>query len=302
MENLVLIGAGASTGADKNTGKISPEQPPLGGELFDRLSSRYPQIWGDLSDSIQEEFNSDFEQGMKELGENHSHLYSPLYRAMGDYFSRFRIQSSPTWYDRLVSELKSSISSGETVFVSLNYECLLEIALSQNGFNVNYFPDQLSKPAIVLKPHGSCNFISDSVQAKGNVSFTEGATFSGGVRAVDLQEAFRYCRSDTALYPAMSLFRPDKHIQIGQDAVHGLQGEWANAVEEACKIAIVGVKPRESDEHIWGELSETSANIYYIGGEELFSDWRDDNRDNLQDEFISNRFHTGFSDLIDRLQ
>lgn len=302
MENLILVGAGASTGADKNTGRIYPEQPPLGWELFDRLSSKYPQAWGALPDSIREEFTNDFEQGMEELGEDYSHLYAPLYRAMGDYFARFRILSSPTWYDRLISELENSISSGETAFVSLNYECLLEIALSQNGFNINYFPDRLSEPAVVLKPHGSCNFISDSIQAQGNVSFTEGVTFSGGVRAVDLDEVVQYCRSDTALYPAMSLFRPDKHIQIGHSVVHDLQENWANAVEEADKIMIIGVKPRESDEHIWGELSETDADIYYIGGEESFYDWRENNRDNLQDEFISNRFHTGFADLIDRLQ
>ncbi|GGM52678.1 hypothetical protein [Haloarcula argentinensis] len=302
MENLVLIGAGASTGADKNSGGIHPEQPPLGWELFDRLSSKYPQAWGALPDSIQEDFTNDFEQGMETLGEDHSQLYAPLYRAMGDYFARFRILSSPTWYDRLISELESSISSGETAFASLNYECLLELALSQNGFDINYFPDQLSEQSIVLKPHGSCNFISDSVQAQGGVSFTEGVRFSGGIRAVDLDEVIQYCRSNTALYPAMSLFRPDKHIQIGHSVIQDLQKNWANAVEEANKIAIIGVKPRKSDEHIWGQLSKTNADIYYIGGEEPFNDWRNDNRANSQDEFISDRFHTGFADLIDRLQ
>lgn len=301
MEKLVLIGAGASTGADENTGKISPEQPPLGPELFDRLSSKYPQTWGDLPGSIREKFTSDFEQGMEKLGENHSHLYSPLYRSMGDYFARFRIQSSPTWYDRLISELESSISSGETTFVSLNYECLLEIALRQYGFKVNYFPDRLAEPAIVLKPHGSCNFISDSVQAQ-NISFSEGVTFSGSIRAVDRQEALQYCRSNTALYPAMSLFRPDKYIQIGHGTVQDLQEKWTNAVEKASKIAIIGVKPRVSDKHIWGELSKTNADIYYIGGKKPFYDWRDNNRDGSQGEFISNRFHTGFADIIDRLQ
>ena len=100
----------------------------------------------------------------------------------------------------------------------------------------------------------------------------------------------------------MSLFRPDKHTQISHNVIQNLQEKWANAVEDASRIAIIGVKPRESDEHIWGELSKTNADIYYIGGEEAFYDWREDNSNNSQDEFLSNRFHTGFANLTDRLQ
>ena len=302
MNNLILIGAGASTGADENTGKIYPEQPPLGWQLFDQLSSKYPHIWGSLPDTIREEFTSDFEQGMEALGENHSGLYAPLYRAMGDYFARFRILSHQTWYDRLISELEGSISSGYLGYRGTLVEWEADRSTGQNGFNINYFPDQLSEQAIVLKPHGSCNFILDSVQAQGNVVFTEGVKFSGGIQAVDLDEVIQYCRSNTALYPAMSLFRPDKHIQMGHSVINDIQQNWAKAIEEANRIAIIGVKPRKSDEHIWGKLSETNANIYYIGGQEPFNRWREANRVESQDEFISNRFHTGFDDIIDKLR
>jgi len=300
MENLVLVGAGASTGAETDSGKIIPEQPPLGSQLFDRLSSKYPDTWGALPADIQDEFVDDFERGMVALGEEHSELHASLYRVMGDYFASFRIAASPTWYGRLASELEGSISNNKTVFASLNYECLLELALRRRGFEVAHCLSQRSDSAVVLKPHGSCNFLSDKVRAEG-ITFDEGVRFGGDIQVVGLDEARQYCQGDAALYPAMSLFRPDKYIQIGVHVVDKFQEMWKEAVDEAEKIAVIGVKPRESDEHIWGELSNTDADIYYIGGEEPFRTWENAHRADSHDEFVSSRFHSGYQDLVDKL-
>jgi hypothetical protein len=37
MENLILVGAGASKGASTNMGSVLPADPPLSGELFAEL-------------------------------------------------------------------------------------------------------------------------------------------------------------------------------------------------------------------------------------------------------------------------
>ena len=66
---LFLFGAGASYGA----GDILPEKPPLGNQLYDALSSVYPQSWGSLPPSVTEKFKEgNFEDGMGEIYENYS--------------------------------------------------------------------------------------------------------------------------------------------------------------------------------------------------------------------------------------
>lgn len=236
--------------------------------------------------------------------ENISHL--PLYRAMGHYFANFKLGESTTWYDKLICELKLSISTGETIFSSLNYECLLEMALNRQRIPTCYFPTSLNETGTVIKPHGSCNFIPKgedffnvAEDAEVNIS---GLTTTDNIKPVDLGEAANYCKGDNVLYPAMALFRPDKQIQIAQNFVNALQNKWSNAVKEAEKIAIIGVKPRLRDEHIWGELAAANGEILYIGGKEPFQDWRDSCRNDDRDTFIANRFHKGFDQLIKNLR
>src|SRR5207237_1952 len=45
---VFLFGAGASYGAD--SGQVSPERPPLMGQLFKRLSDHFPAQWGASSE------------------------------------------------------------------------------------------------------------------------------------------------------------------------------------------------------------------------------------------------------------
>jgi len=68
VENLILVGAGASYGA----GNVDPHQPPLGKDLFDKLKSEMPDPWGDLPGDIQCALEKDFENGMCKIGEKDS--------------------------------------------------------------------------------------------------------------------------------------------------------------------------------------------------------------------------------------
>ncbi|MBX0325577.1 hypothetical protein EGH21_21365 [Halomicroarcula sp. F13] len=298
VQNLILVGAGASYGA----GDIVPNQPPLGGGLFAELESTFPNTWGALPEHIKNEFRTDFEEGMVALSEFNSKLHAPLYQAMGAYFAQFSIGSETTQYEILVDSLSDSLADGETVLSSLNYECLLEEAMSDFGHKINYFPDELGEAATVLKPHGSCNFLSQNLTAQGDIQFSEGVSFSGGVEAVSRKEVIQYHRGNNALYPAMALFRPDKYTQVGTSVIQSIQGKWKEAVQQSDKVGIIGVNPRPSDDHLWEPLSNTDAEIFYIGGEDSFDRWTRNHRDSGMNTFISNRFHEGVSELTDELQ
>lgn len=293
VETVVLFGAGASYGA----GDIVPNPPPLGGGLFSELRSTFPFSWGSLPRNLTTAFDDDFERGMLELQNFNSTLYAPLYRDMGLYFAQFSPGLGRTLYDDFVAEFSPSISSGDLIFSSLNYECVLEHSLSEQGHAISYFAEPDEEGACVLKLHGSCNFLSQGLEASG-IQFTEGIMFDGGLKAVQRREAAEYCRSNTALYPAMALFRPDKHVQVGSNTIEAVQQTWADAIEDASKIAVIGVYPQPHDTHIWDIISDSDAQIFYIGSQDAFEEWCDDNRPDGKDTFVSNRFDDGFNDLV----
>ena len=72
---LILFGAGASYGSDTS------DTPPLGASLFAALQQFNPDAWGAIKGAAGEVFRSDFEEGMRQLGEANSHALPPLQRA-----------------------------------------------------------------------------------------------------------------------------------------------------------------------------------------------------------------------------
>ncbi|WP_152418714.1 MULTISPECIES: hypothetical protein [Halorubrum] len=291
-KNVILVGAGASFGA----GEVYPDNPPLGRDLFTQLESKFPRSWGSLPDHIRKNFLKGFEEGMVALSESDSNLHAPLYQAMAAYFAEFSIGEN-NHYAALIESLHNSITNGETVFVSLNYDCLLEEAIEAAGIDVDPVPENLGNPGTVIKPHGSCNFLPASIQASG-ISFTEGVSFDAGVRCVSKEEVIEYYHSDKALYPAMSLYRPDKSTQISPPVIHRFQELYRKAVSEANTIGIIGAGIHAQDDHIWDPLASSDVPLYYIGGRPDFDDWQAEHRDAGVNQYISQKFGDGVDELI----
>ncbi len=73
----------------------------------------------------------------------------------------------------------SSLNYGDVV-ISLNYDTLFEIALSQASKWFTYSPNVLSDAVMVCKPHGSLNFSIKTIAYTGELQLTTGSPFWWG--------------------------------------------------------------------------------------------------------------------------
>jgi hypothetical protein len=264
VKNVVLFGAGASYGSPH----ILPESPPLGGSLFQKLRSLYPHPWADLPSPYIKEFE-DFERGMLRVMESGEHWIGPLMQAMTLFFTSFRPDGSRLdLYSQLLTNLKTTGVISDTLFSTLNYECVLELAASQVGLSVNY--NELPNPpncVTVWKLHGSCNFIPDpqEISMRRGASYAWGMTLNVKLRPVDPVEAAKWVSGDNTLYPAMCMFTLNKPSQISPGVFAEYQRKWAELVISAENVVIVGVRPHLPDKHIWLPLATTNADLHFVG-------------------------------------
>lgn len=301
MKKVILFGAGASYGA----GGILPERPPLGFQLFGELARAYPGSWGNLPPEIRRLFEKDFEQGMELLWDKHSHIVADLTQHMAIYFAQFRAsRNGATLYHHFAREIKRRKAAKDLLISTLNYECVLEFALSDEGLPINYFdPTSSNQEICVWKLHGSCNFLPEGMSAGRGVSFTRGVVFDTGIRAVpDMNEVIAYCLGDNAIPPVMCLYMKDKPLQVAETPVRQIQQRWREQVASAEIVALVGVNPNPGDVHLWEALAQTQARLVYIGNQKSFEEWREENRKRKPAKFLASKFDEGFEDLIAGLE
>ena len=283
---LVLFGAGASYGC----GNVYPNSPPLGGGLYLELQKSYPRSWGNLPQVLETKFNMNFEDGMGEIWYKYSTAIPALMKHMSLYFCQFNLLDNENLYSQFFKNLDDDVFE-QCIFSSLNYDVLLEIALSKLAKQINYFESNPTGGIPVWKLHGSCNFIPKNLSAQG-ISFTRGIVFDAGITAVSPKEAIQFSLSDSSLYPSMCLFMENKPTQISQSTISAIQKNWQNKVSEMKKILIVGVRPLMKDSHIWKALTETKAEIGFIGSESEFNKWSASRKQN--DKYLGNYWKDAF--------
>lgn len=264
---VFLFGAGASFG-DRH---VTPRRPPLGGQLFSELCRFDAVGWGALPDGYRQVFDQDFEAGMNLLWNSAASVaVAPLMQRMAIFFLRYRWAypvNDPPFTVRLIRALKDTGLLGATVLSSLNYECLLELAVTHAGGIVEYQagPTGQGQSAAVCKLHGSANFDVSSMQASG-VQFGRGVVFDGPVAAwTDLDAAVEHWRSGTALAPVMALYQPGKTTQSGSSQLGVWWADWAVSVAGARAVFVIGVRPNVEDEHVWRPLADAPGRLLVIG-------------------------------------
>jgi hypothetical protein len=265
---LVLFGAGASYGC----GDVSPRPPPLGGQLFAALSRLYAS-WRGVPADVAVLFRKNFESGMAALIERHSHAIAPLMQDMAIFFSMFGFaRDASNLYTRIVK----AETGGNILWATLNYECLLELAVASVGNKIGYFQDPpLTQGEVpVWKLHGSCNFKVSGLEATRGISFSSGISFGAGIEPIELSAVRTHYKGNTALYPAMALFAKGKPIAMSPDPVQWAQRRWAEHVSVATRTLVIGVHPNKDDEHIWGPLRRAPGALGYVGDPKAFNDWR----------------------------
>jgi hypothetical protein len=235
------------------------------------LRGRHPRTWGAIKGALHTHFeNEGFEIGMNEAWSNYGEEVQSLLVDMGRAFASFKPPDDGTdFYTLLITGLIANRLIDETVFASLNYECILEQAGERLGLTVGYGSrGRPAKALVVLKPHGSCNLVPDTgtnvfqniriVGAGGSSQY-----FAGPVKAVPLHDIEQLTHG--SFPPAMSLYAPGKHTPVALDWVNRVREEWRILAVGCQTIAIIGVRPIWADAHLWEPVIESKARVMYIG-------------------------------------
>jgi hypothetical protein len=298
---VILSGAGASFGSPN----VIPTNPPLSRDLYSRLQARFPWSWGKFPANYKKKFSDNFEIAMGELWNSGSHSVPNLMQEMGIFFAEFSISTTGAdTYSQLIGKLRKAKKLKGVAFSTLNYETLLEIAISLSGNSVNYLGEffESDETITVWKLHGSCNFLpGEGVSATRGVNYGRGVTFNTDVKIVNPGEVAAYLGGNTALYPIMSIFAEEKTVQISPDLVKRIQDFWKESIQKAESIAVIGVNPNPIDKHIWEPLAATPATIFFIGDEKNTKKWIGKYRTGKSDRFIGSLFQDCVDDLVDIL-
>lgn len=260
MGVLFLFGAGASYGS----GPCLPANPPLGRDLLLRMKEEggiASTIEGDLLDC----FINDPEKGMIKFFEERNRDTTALLKQMCAYLAKFSINDGNT-YVKLFNILKKRKS---ICIATTNYDLLIEQAISSVGcFTQYYSSERVPNNIPVLKIHGSINFIP--LANISNIEFeippdSNSAIIDGPIEIYDnAEKIIEYCKSATALSPAVAMYHPNKTVLHCPSLVAKQQKDFHSEISKSSKIFIVGLKINPDDKHIWSKIENTKADIYIV--------------------------------------
>src|SRR5664280_2365479 len=226
----------------------------MGVALFEALRGFNSPGWGALSASTADLFREDFERGMTWLARENPHAMPVLQRAMAAFFFNF-VPTASNLYEELTRRIHARNWGG--VIGTLNYERLLEISLLHRG--VQPVVGQVAAGGQVESclPHGCCHIFCDGTRASSSgVSFSGvGVTFDGPVTVISNPADFQMRISSDAVPPVMSYFEPQKTTNAGASFIRGQRERWTKLAAEADVLAIVGVRCRPYDMHIWAPIA-----------------------------------------------
>lgn len=212
---------------------------------------------------------------MEEVFQRWGTAIPQLMREMAIYFIQFRPASERCFYRVLIRRMRESGLENRVIFATLNYDCVLEFSLVQEGLSVAYFEGIPQGSVPVWKLHGSSNFFSHGLQVSPGVLYSTGIAFEGGLQALgSIDDVVRHCLVETALAPAMSLYMRGKPLAISPSTICALQDSWTRAANSASKVIVVGVHPNSEDRHIWDPLASTTAEVLFVGSREGFEEWK----------------------------
>lgn len=288
-KTIFLFGAGASFGCGGTNKTV-----PLGKDLFAALIEKYPSTWGSMSSKLTDLFKSDFKKGMEAIiGDPESEperladekRNDPIrdieiyLREMGLFFATFRITDpSINLYVQLFKYIfeNKMLGKGKLVVSTLNYECLLdeglEIALTAWQKQHRYAN---GGSGVLIHLHGSCNLVVQEGMFKG----TGVVRGYGQVRIepyvrIKPEELSGYYERGNLISPMMCAYTRGKPSHVNKHVLDEGQKSWQEKVLDADNIIIVGVKPTIDDTHIWLNLSNTKAKIFFCGDESEFLQWQ----------------------------
>jgi hypothetical protein len=253
-----------------------------------------------MREDVACQFERDFEAGMRLVWETYPAAVQPavpgipapyeLMQALATYFLQFEADGTcRDLYTQLIGALAHARKLSNTLFVTLNYETVLECALAR-----------FEGMAHILRPHGGVDYWVEGPVIKGGPARALGAGLHGIGR-----EVARIPRTDVrrrmheeGKYPAMAIYMPSKLTQMGQAFLTEQQRRFGLAVRSADVAAIVGVRPYPADEHVWRPLTESDALVCCVGNHGEFEEWRTSCRGGAADQWLGPTFEGAIEAIV----
>lgn len=298
-KRVVLFGAGASFGSPA----ILPTPPPLGTDLYGLLAKAFPQSWGAVSEELERKFKEHFEIGMGALWSMYPAAVSSLklgapspnvlMQDLTRFFISFRIApNQQDIYSRFLIKLWSCSKGDDTCFATLNYEILLEQAMSTLGL----------KPRVV-RPHGGCHLWT---KKGGNIYGTNKAlgqglnSVSSRIKTFPVQVINELLnKPNQAKYPCIAIYVEGKVTQMGQRYLWRIQNRFHRYIFECESVVLIGVRPWPKDYHVWNSIFETKAKVFYVGGQKDYATLKQHRGQDRQTCFVSDHFENVVEDLVE---
>ena len=306
MRFAFLTGAGASYGAGRllfldKEGKLIVKPPPLGLGLYQELALEYPETWGNLPQRYQRAIREDFEIGMSSVWDDLLGKVQRLMIDMGRYFSRFNPSADGSdCYSRLVTAIRSNNLLGRASFATLNYECVLDIAVCRAGLKISYAGG--ARPAhnlSIWKLHGACNLVPKAHVY--NITIAAQHILKGPVEPVQPSEVRDRYDAGLAIPPLMSVYMPGKPTQVTNPLLPQVRAEWASWVAECDVVVTIGVRPNLQEDYVWRPITDSRAEVWYIGGKDgQYFDLEDCIGDRIR--HFASTFDEGIDPLLARLE
>jgi hypothetical protein len=260
--DVFLLGAGASHGSLDCT----PASPPLGTDLYDRLIER-PTFRKLLPPSFVPDPRS-FEATLSKLWDEHIDRMIPVLCEVALYFAEFR-PGSGNLYVELGRRIRNRAS--QTVLASLNAEMLLEMSLFGSGVPFHYEGTLPARGAMILKPHGSANFLPTLAGTSVSDGSLRRATERSGLGCCNAIQIVNdpgqiqgYIRT-TGLAPMVAAYMPNKPIPFCDAVIRDFWATWQRVASTARTLTIIGVDLDGAGRHIWDPLLALRGSITYVG-------------------------------------
>lgn len=299
-ECLILFGAGAS----KGNGECFPERPPLGSELLDALHSFNQNLWPastGLDASQNSTIQASFEKWMDEKIRTGFEIV-PYQKSLAIFFSRYSAIGDNNCYNRVIRALKGQLMRNKTALATLNYDLLLDRALSRDLGFVNY--DDNGRPPHLIKVHGSCNWLVEHQmlnirgEFKHEIKGSDYGKFDFPPLCIfDEPIKMRNRIQEDKLPPIMRIFASTKPSPTGTGWLRKQENRLRAGIQEARRIVIVGARPNDYDHHIWGEILKADADVAIVAPDPLSKEWLKE-RGNNKDLWINTRFEESCNDLV----
>jgi hypothetical protein len=299
MSSAFLFGAGASFGS----GSCYPEPPPLGNGLnglFKKLQER-GGFAASVTNPLADLFIDNFEAGMAELHSTSTRDTFALLREMSLYFSEFE----PLEGNHYKELIKFAISlKHPVVLATTNYDLLIEYSICQLGYRVLHeLLPVWTNTHLVLKIHGSCNFLPNIPNITfRNVSTNATTVIDAGVKVVQVSEVAEFCNKEDSIAPAIAMYAKGKAVKFCPKFILQQQKLWQESVLKVKRIFVIGLRVNPEDAHIWENLASSKAQLLYVGFEkEDFENWTKKNgRRNAY--WIANKFDESIPIIKDYLK